>query len=65
MAHLYQNGGDTMYILAELNWSAREDKVELMLRLKEEGYTRFYDNGPVRIEEVMRKADTGEYPEHL
>ena len=65
MAHLYQNGEDTMYILAELNWSAREDKVELMLRLKEEGYTRFYDNGPVRIEEVMQKADTGEYPEHL
>ena len=65
MAHLYENGEDTMYILAELNWSAREDKVELMLRLKEEGYTRFYDNGPVRIEDVMQKADTGEYPEHL
>ena len=65
MDYMYGHGEDTMYILAELNWSAREDKVELMLRLKEEGYTRFYADGPVRIEEVMKKADTGEYPEHL
>ena len=65
MTYIYENGEDTMYILAELDWSAREDKVELMLRLKEEGYTRFYADGPVRIEEVMQKADTGEYPEHL
>ena len=65
MTYIYENGEDTMYVLAELDWSAREDKVELMLRLKEEGYTRFYADGPVRIEEVMQKADTGEYPEHL
>ena len=65
MGYIYENEEDTMYILAELNWAAREDKVELMLRLKEEGYTRFYTDGPVRIEEVMKKADTGEYPEHL
>ena len=65
MTYIYENGEDTMYILAELDWSAREDKVELMLRLKEEGYTRFYADGPVRIEDVMQKADTGEYPEHL
>ena len=65
MGYLYENEDDTLYILAELNWFEREDKVELMLRLKEEGYTRFYADGPVRIEEVMKKADTGEYPEHL
>lgn len=61
-------GGDsrTVYILADLNWGAREDKVELMLRLKEEGYSRFFgDDGIIRIEDIMRMADKGEYPESL
>ena len=61
-------GGDsrTVYILADLNWGEREDKVELMLRLKEEGYSRFFgDEGVIRIEDIMRMADKGEYPEHL
>ena len=62
MEYLYANEGDTLYILADLGWDAREDKVELMLRLKEEGFTRFYIDGPVRIEDVMVKADTGDFP---
>ena len=56
----------TVYILADLNWGAREDKVELMLRLKEEGYSRFFGgDGIIRIEDIMRMADRGEYPESL
>jgi excinuclease ABC subunit A len=65
MEYMYSNEGDTLYILAELDWASREDKVELMLRLKEEGFTRFYVDGPVRIEDVMVKADTGDFPEQL
>lgn len=56
----------TVYILADLGWDGREDKVELMLRLKEEGYSRFFGNdGMVRIEEIMKLAEGGEYPEGL
>lgn len=37
-----------------------------MLRLKEEGYSRFFgDDGIIRIEDIMRMADKGEYPESL
>ena len=66
MASILRGDSRTAYILADLNWSAREDKVELMLRLKEEGYSRFFgDEGIIRIEDIMRMADKGEYPEHL
>ncbi|MBE6214728.1 MAG: excinuclease ABC subunit A [Bacteroidales bacterium] len=65
MKYIYGNADSTLYILADLNWKGREDKVELMLRLKEEGYTRLFTDAPVRIEEVMRNGRTGEYPEEL
>lgn len=51
-----------VYILADLRWESRDDKVELMLRLKEEGYSRLYTDKVVRIEEVMAMAETGDYP---
>ena len=59
------DSADTVYLLADLDWSAREDKVELMLRLKEEGYSRFFTDAPVRIEEIMKKAESGDYPQEL
>ena len=66
MAFLLEGGASAAYVLADLDWAARNDKVELMLQLKEEGYSRFFADGKVvRIEEVMRMADTGEYPEDL
>ena len=37
--YIYEEGASAAYILADLNWNARTDKVELMLQLKEEGYT--------------------------
>lgn len=55
----------TVYLLADIKWKERQDKVELMLKLKEEGYSRFYAGGPVRIEEIMKEAETGNYPEEL
>lgn len=56
----------TLYILSDLNWSSRSDQVELMLSLKSQGYSRFYDGTQViPIEDVMRKSESGEYPERL
>lgn len=46
----------TIYILADVRWKEREDKVELMLALKEDGFSRFYDccsGSIIRIEDVM------------
>ena len=55
-----------LYILADVKWDAREDKVELMLALKEEGFGRLFqpaDGGILQIEDVM-KMD-GKYPAGL
>ena len=65
MSYVYEGQTDTVYILADVKWDEREDKVELMLRLKEEGFTRFFTDSPVRIEEVMKKAESGDYPSEL
>lgn len=70
---------NAIYILADLGWKDRDDKVELMLSLKEEGFTRFYlTEEPdticevsnragkiVRIEEVMQLAEAHRYPTNL
>ena len=63
LEHIYAFGVSAAYILADLNWQDRDDKVELMLRLKEEGYTRLFTDRVVRIEDVMQCAQTGDYPE--
>ena len=66
MASILKGDSKSAYILADLGWSGREDKVELMLRLKEEGFSRFYgDKGAVRIEDIMKMAGNGKYPENL
>ena len=57
--------GTAIYLLADIGWGSREDKVELMLRLKEDGYSRFFSDKVIRIEEMMKKAETGDYPENL
>ncbi|MBR0246973.1 MAG: excinuclease ABC subunit A [Bacteroidales bacterium] len=54
------------YILADIHWDTRTDKVELMLSLKEEGFGRLFspaDGILYAIEDVM-KMD-GRYPEGL
>ncbi len=58
-------GERTIYLLSELDWGGRDDKVELMLRLKEEGYSRFFTDRPVKIEEIMKMAESGDYPPEL
>ena len=62
LEYIYEGESSALYILADLDWERRSDKVELMLQLKEEGYSRFYADGVVRIEDVMREAESGNYP---
>ena len=66
MEYIFSSGGCAVYLLADLDWDRRGDKVEMMLALKEEGYSRFYASGDiVRIEEMLKKAETGDYPENV
>ncbi len=65
MSSLFQGDASAAYIMADVGWDEREDKVELMLQLKEEGYSRFFSDKVMRIEEVMQKAQTGDYPSQL
>lgn len=65
MSYIFSGDASAVYVLADLGWSEREDKVELMLQLKEEGYSRFFADGVVRIEDMMKKAQTGEYPDNV
>ena len=62
LEYIFSSEASAAYILADLNWENRVDKVELMLRLKEEGYTRFFTDRVVRIEDVMQCALTGDFP---
>ena len=65
MEYIFEGEASAAYILADLDWEARLDKVELMLQLKEEGYSRFFTDRVVRIEEVMQRAEAGDYPSQL
>ena len=65
MAYIFEDPTSICYILSDMKWSSREDKVELMLQLKEEGYTRFFTDKVIRIEEVMKRAEKGDYPSGL
>ncbi len=66
MSSIVRGDSRLLYILADLGWDDRDDKVELMLSLKEAGYTRLFgEDGPVRIEEVMKKAESSDYPHGL
>ena len=65
ISYVLEGEADAIYILADLGWNARKDKVELMLQLKEEGYTRLFSDKMMRIEEVMQMAQTEDYPEQM
>ena len=64
LAFLESRKDGVCYVLASLGWEQREDKVELRLSLKEEGYKRTYSPGRVlKIDDVLRMD--GDYPETL
>ena len=62
LEYMFSSGASAAYILADLNWGNRQDKVELMLGLKEEGYTRIFTDKVLRIEDVMQCALAGDFP---
>ena len=61
------SGPYAAYLLADLRWDAREDKVELLLALKEKGYSRLYSaaDGTLRIDDVMADSEGDSFPEGL
>ena len=66
MAYLFDGEAHVVYLLSDIGWNDREDKVELMLKLKEEGYSRFFSDGNViRIEDIMQRSTTGDFPADL
>ena len=62
MRWLEETTPGTLYILADLHWNERDDKVELMLGLKEDGYSRLFIDGEVRQIDDILQLD-GNYPE--
>lgn len=59
------DGKSSAYILADIAWEEAEDKVELLLALKEQGYSRlFADGSPLKIEEALH-GDMPSYAELL
>ena len=66
MAAIDDGNPHALYILADLRWDSRDDKVELLLSLKEEGYGRLFCPAEERIypiEEVLQLD--GAYPKGL
>ena len=66
LLHIFDGEAHTVYILSDVRWKERADKVELMLQLKEEGYGRFFNpdtHEVLRIEDVMQMD--GHYPDNL
>ena len=60
---IFSQPGKTCYILSDIAWRGRDDKVELMLQFKEDGYSRLYADGmPLKIDDVL-KSD-GAYPQN-
>ena len=63
---LCDGGEHAVYILAEAHWADRQDKVEYLLALKEEGYSRMFNLASqeiMGIDDVLRLD--GNYPPEL
>ena len=71
LEYIFMGDARAVYLLADLDWNDRQDKVELMLSLKEQGYSRFwaeennYTGRVLRIEEVMALSESGHFPPML
>jgi len=71
LEYIFMGDARAVYLLADLDWNNRQDKVELMLSLKEQGYSRFwaeennYTGRVLRIEEVMALSESGHFPPML
>ncbi len=58
--------GSAVYILAPIGWESKETRVERLLILRDEGFSRLYADGQVvRIESVLSKEFETESPVYL
>ena len=67
MEYVFDGRGGAAWILADLGWDAREDRTELLLSLKADGYNRLYDTlgmRQVEIDEVLKASEEG-FPDGL
>jgi len=65
---IFRGGFSAVYLLADIGWETRPDKVECLLALKEEGFSRLWDleaDRMLRIEEVMQRSEAGDFPPRL
>ncbi|MCR4860964.1 MAG: excinuclease ABC subunit UvrA, partial [Bacteroidales bacterium] len=57
MEALSAAGDGTYYILSDLKWKGRQDRTELLLQLKEDGFNRLFAEGsPVKIDEALKQG---------
>ena len=67
MEYILDGRGGAVWILADIGWDSREDKVELLLSLKADGFNRLYDTLDLRqmdIDDVLKASGEG-FPEGL
>ncbi len=67
LAPSLEEGSIPVYVLSDIGWDSREDKVEAMLALKEEGFSRFFspEGRAVSIEDIMKCSESGDFPKGL
>ena len=54
-----------VYVLTDLGWERREDRVELLLALKEEGFSRLFDPETAAVQRIEEVLQAGEMPGRL
>ena len=63
IAYLCDRAGENLYLLADLQWQGRQDRTELLLSLKEQGYSRLWTGKPQRIDDVLQQSADGTFPD--
>lgn len=74
MAYILEDGQPTVYLLADLGWRSREDRVEELMSLKEEGYSRCWISDPgktgmpsgmMKIDDLLQKSGQDGFPDEV
>ena len=62
MEYVFDGLGGAVWILADVGWDKREDKIELLLSLKADGFNRMYDTAGMRqcdIDDLLKASGEG------
>ena len=61
LRYMEESAETVFYILSDIHWDTREDRIELLLSLKERGYSRLFAGGSAQaIDDILK---TKSYPE--